>query len=379
MTDDGTSGGSQQCLTDLASRLRASSYDPIVLLYQQTRHVEQLSSLGVEVHVWRREPPARPPFKLLRNVGLTAYAIARRVAFVRQHRIDLVHLNNSPGGGYDDWVPAAKLSGRAIITHARAPFSLPSFSLWRTLATRFDAVIAISDFMLRSAVEAGLPAGRIVRIHDGIDATAYARTVSRSRAAVRAELGVDESTQLVLMPGHLRRWKGQHKVLRALALLPPADRERIRVVFAGAAGKLNGAYFEELRRTRDELGLERTVQFLGERSDVADLINASDLVLHASIEPEPFGLVIVEAMALGKALIASNRGGPSEIVTPASGVLVDAQSEHEIADAVRRLISSEALRQKLGSGARARVNEFSLDATVRNVEAVYARLIRKQA
>jgi glycosyltransferase involved in cell wall biosynthesis len=117
------------------------------------------------------------------------------------------------------------------------------------------------------------------------------------------------------------------------------------------------------------------VAFLGERSDVPDLTNAADLVLHAATKPEPFGLVLLEAMALGKPLVAANLGGPVEIVTPESGMLFDPGVPAELARILEQLVTDADLRRRLSDGALLRVQDFSLDQTVAGVQAVYAELL----
>jgi glycosyltransferase involved in cell wall biosynthesis len=189
------------------------------------------------------------------------------------------------------------------------------------------------------------------------------------------------------MVGNIKRWKGQGVVLDALSLLGADLRNRIRVLFigdlenapasaTGYARSKPGLYYEELQRTVTERCLTDCVKFLGRRQDVPDLMNAADVVVHASTKPEPFGLVVVEGMALGKPVIAANDGGPADIVVPGSGLTFDTQKPEQLAQALQRLAADPRLQVSLGTGARARAREFTIDRTVRAVEQVYRELVQ---
>ena len=117
------------------------------------------------------------------------------------------------------------------------------------------------------------------------------------------------------------------------------------------------------------------VLFLGSRQDVPDLVNAADLCLHASVMPEPFGLVLLEAMALGRTMIAARIGGPAEILTPDSGVLFDPTLPAELTAALSRLVADPAERARIGQAALRRVEEFSLERNVAGNVRVYRELL----
>ena len=108
---------------------------------------------------------------------------------------------------------------------------------------------------------------------------------------------------------------------------------------------------------------------------VSDLVNAADLAIHASVKPEPFGLVVVEAMALGKPVIGASTGGPAEVLTPECGITHDVQDPGELARALTRLVNDPAERARLGANALLRVEEFSVRRTIEGTERVYHRFL----
>lgn len=376
---DGTSGGSHQAMFDLARHLDPSRYTPVALFYQNNSFVDRLRSLGVQViiweEVWRREhgTPSRW-FTPRRVVGL-AQAISRRVALLRRERIDLVHMNNSPSYGYLDWLPAARMLGIPCVTHLRGDLYPIKGELMRWLNCRFDRYIAISGYMKGVLESERFPRRRILQIEDGIDIDGLRRRVTRSRSAVRAELGVVDGALLAVMVGHLRTWKGQDVVLRALGGLEPPLRARLHVAFVGADDR----FAPEFRQSLDDLvrthGLESSVSFLGARTDVPELMNAADLVVHASTRPEPFGLVVVEGMALGRLVIAAALGGPAQILGDGSGWTFDPQRPAELTELLRRVILDPEVAAKYGEVALARAQRFTIQQTTNQMQNVYDELL----
>jgi len=100
-------------------------------------------------------------------------------------------------------------------------------------------------------------------------------------------------------------------------------------------------------------------------------MNAADIVVHASTDPEPFGIVVVEGMALGKAVLASALGGPLEIITPGTGLLFDPAHPEQLAAAIDRVAADANFRGELGRAARERADVFSVRALVSGTEAAY--------
>ncbi len=381
VNEDGTAGGSHQCLFDIARSLDRTRYTPVALFYQNNRFAERLSALGIRTLIWEKEraqeTPRRPPLRRLKQIVGLGLAVRRRLQLLQSERIDLVHMNNAPAIGYHDWFPAAKLSGIPILTHARLQFRMPR-GAWRWLMRSFDAVIAISQEIERFSLAQGIPAERITQIYDGIDVAALHASIQRIPEEVREELGVAPEDILVAMVGHLRTWKGQDLALDALHRIAPPLRERLKLVFVGGVGLGDEPYFDSLRDTVSRHGLQSSVTFVGERSDAAAIMQAADIVLHASTRPEPFGLVVVEGMALGRAVIASGIGGPAEIITPGTGILFDPTRPDELATALATLAADPENRRRLGEAGQRRASDFSVEQNVEAIQALYGSLLRRQ-
>jgi len=377
--EDGTTGGSYRALCDLVRRLDRRRFEARVVLYQRGPAAAEIEAAGVRVEAWdaireaeRQFSGPQHPWRRLRGVF---EAIRGRAHWMRAAGIDLVHLNNSPGVGFDDWLPAARLAGVPCMTHLRGPFPVAGSGVGRWLQQRFDAVIAVSRWMAGAAAAAGIPADRIRVVYDGVDRDALAAALRRQPAAVRAELGLAADDFVVLLAGHLRPWKGQRLALEALVRTSPRLRSRLRLVLAGAAPPAEAAYRGELEAFARDAGLGACVRFLGERRDVPDLMRAADVVLHASTSPEPFGLVVTEAMALGRPVVAARLGGPCEIVTEGTGLLFDPSRPDELTFLLEQLYEQPQLRERLGAAGLSRAADFDIRHTVAGVERCYAGLL----
>jgi glycosyltransferase involved in cell wall biosynthesis len=378
--EDGTVGGSHQAQYDLVRRLDRSRYQPVVAYYQGNRFVAMMHELGVEVHILEdlrrlerrvRERAGRAPRLLDSLTG----AILRRRRFLLDHKIALVHLNNSPATGADDWLPAARLAGLPCVTFSmgNAPDGLGP--VHRRLARSFDRILVIGEHVRATYREQGYPASLLTTTQIGVDLESFRSRVVRTPGAIRREVGVASDKVMACMVGNLRHWKGQHVVVEALARMDPLVRSGLVVLFVGSVGPEFEEYAGGLHREVERLGLEGCVRFLGGRTDVPDLLGASDLGLHASVVPEPFGLVVVEAMAMGLPVVATSIGAPGRVVTPECGRTFDPSEPGELAGALEELVTNPELRRSLGAAALARADGFHARGMVEATERVYADLL----
>lgn len=378
--EDGTVGGSHQALFDLVVGLDHASFEPIVLFHEDNVFVRQLRLRGIEVVLFggfKRKKRAIDPFGAL-VTKLTRYAtdVFRCRSELRRLRIDLLHLNNSPKTGNDNWLLAARSLGIPCIVTAMGDVGRPNRLIHRWLYRRFDLYLAVSRHVADTLREQGVDPDRIELIYLGVDFESLRKRVVRSREAVRDELGVGQDRILVLMVGNIRAWKGQREVIAALRLLPQNIWSRMRVCFAGATASIDAPYEAELRHEVARAGLGECVKFLGPRSDVPDLYYAADIAVHASTSPEPFGLVVPEAMALRCAVIAASSGGAAEVIVPGTGILCDPSRPEEYAGALEQLVRDDALRGAIAAAAPARAALFSIERNIEGTSRAYRRALQ---
>lgn len=190
------------------------------------------------------------------------------------------------------------------------------------------------------------------------------RDVSADDArAARAELGVREDEVLFGVFGRLQRWKGQDVFVEAAAQVARGFPRARFVIVGGSVFGLEPEFLAGLERRVAELGLSERLAFTGFRKDVPRLMAACDVVCHTTRVAEPFGMVLIEAMALERPVIATRGGGPSEIIdSDASGVLVPPDDAPALATAMLALAENPDRRRSIGAGGAARVrSHFTID------------------
>jgi glycosyltransferase involved in cell wall biosynthesis len=226
--------------------------------------------------------------------------------------------------------------------------------LLRAHTERCAAVIANSLSVAADVRAACGPQLRIFPIHNAVDLKHFAPAGSALDLDRLAELPPPSGPVVRIgLVATMARWKGHEVFLRALKLL--ADEPAVRgYVIGGALYQTRGSQYqlEELRRLARRVGLDGRVGFTGFVTDAAAAMRALDVVVHASVQPEPFGLVIAEAMACGRAVVVSRAGGAAEIITPGEDALVhEPGSAESLAAALRELVRDPALRARLGESA----------------------------
>jgi glycosyltransferase involved in cell wall biosynthesis len=378
--EDGTVGGSHRVLFDLVCNLDRTWYEPVVLFYQNNVYVSRLRADGVDVVVLEdvrvRERVIRRNGSRVAKLFENFATIVRRFRFLRQHRIDLIHINNSPLTGNDDWLPAARMLRIPCVASVMGDARGPGGGwLHKRLFRAFDHYLSVSEFITHAMLRAGIRSDRMDLIYPGVDLESFRARVKRSPEDVRRELGIPGDAVMALMVGNVRQWKGQHVVLAALERMAATVRDRFYVAFAGALTVNDRSYMHELEATVQRAGLTDHVTFLGSRDDVPDLLNASDIALHASVRPEPFGLVVVEAMSLGKAVVAANSGGPAEVVDRSSGITFDPMVPAQLAEVLTDLVRDPIRRVELGKGALQRAEQFTARRYAAGVRRVYERVL----
>ncbi len=378
--EDGTVGGSHRVLFDLVSNLDRTQYEPVVLFYQDNVYAARLRTHGVDVvvleEVRARERFIRRNGNRLAKLFENCATIVRRFRFLRQHRIDLIHINNSPATGNDDWLPAARVLRIPCVANVAGDARGPGGGwLHKRLFRAFDHYLSVSEFITQAMLRAGIKSDRMDLIYPGVDLESFRARVKRTREEVRRELGIPGHAVMALMVGNVRQWKGQHVVLAALEQMPATARNGFYVAFAGGLTVDDRPYMNELEATVKRADLADHVTFLGSRDDVPDLLNASDIALHASVRPEPFGLVVVEAMSLGKAVVAANSGGPAEVVDRSSGITFDSMVPAQLAEVLTNLVHDPIRRDELGKGALQRAEQFTVRRYASGVRRVYERML----
>ena len=346
-----------------------------VLLGQEGPLVDRLLQSGVSVEVFPMAETARDLRRDRVRAGRrTAVSATRALTYtfclawrLRRLRPDLVHTNSLKSALYGG--VAGRLAGVPVVWHVRDRIAedylpAPAVRLVRLLARRLpSAIIGNSRATLATIGETNVPQAvvpsPVVVGFTGETGAAGPRRGDTAPPGLR-----------VGMIGRLAPWKGQHIFLESFArAFPDGD---AHAVLVGSALFGESAYEEELRRQVAGLGLEQRVTFRGFCADIGSELAGLDVVVHASVTPEPFGQVVVEAMGMGLPVVAAAAGGPAEIVEDGvTGVLFPPGDVDALSVVLKRLSSDRELRGRLGTAARDRARDFSPQVVAPMVMTVY--------
>jgi glycosyltransferase involved in cell wall biosynthesis len=354
-------GGAELSLRHLAKHGRGQGVRWVVVFLQDGPMVGDLRNLGVTVEV--------ASAGRLRQPHRSLAAIARIVAIARRERAEVIVGWMTKGHIYGG--PAAKLAGRPAIWYQHGNPGLRG--RFERVANILPARGVITVSRANGRAQAMLRPVRPQRtVYPGAELDRFDVRRLAAPGELRARLGLPVAGPLVGIVGRLQRWKGVHVLIDALALLH-ASHPQAHCVVVGGAHEHEPAYADELARQVAALGLGSHVTFAGFQRDVARWMQAMDVVVHAS-DREPFGIVVVEAMALGKPVIAGSQGGPREIVRDGvDGLLVPYGDAAALATTLRRYLDDPAFARRLGVAARQRATEFSARRYAENViSAVHA-------
>lgn len=357
-------GGAETSLVELLSSIRAAEpdWELALLINGEGPLPSKARSLGVSVRVV-------PMPAALEKVGDSGWrgrlavlkAFPAAVDYLHRLRdalsaeqADLIHATGFKMHVLSMW---AKPRGVPVIWHIHdyvRPRPLMS-RLLRWHASRCARVIANSQSVAADIRNALGPQTRIETIYNAIDLRRFSPEgpgldLDRISGLPPAEPG----TIRVGLAATFARWKGHHTFLKALSMLPSIPLVRGYII-GGPIYQTAGSQHtvEDLQVEADQLGLRGRVGFTGFLDDIPSAMRALDVVVHASTQPEPFGMAIAEGMACGRAVIVSQAGGASEIFEDG----VDALG-HEPGDAaalahrIAQLASSAGLRSALGQSAR---------------------------
>ncbi len=378
---DGTVGGSFFSLLFLVSGLDRSRYEPIVVFAADNALRPRFHDAGIttRVHPTPRPVTLKGPLGRLIAKGanfLRGWVVEpiRLARLLRRERIQLLHLNNSITRNHT-WTLGALLARIPCITHERGindrykPRDL-------LLGRRMQSIICISAAVRDNFPARGVHGLPLVTIHNGLDPAQM--RVTRDPGEIRAELGVSADARLVGIVGNIKPWKGQEVVIRAMANLRD-EHPDVVCLLIGDTSPDDMAYRQRMHALISELGLDRRVLITGFKQDIANYVNVLAIQIHASVAPEPFGRVLLEAMALEKPLVASGDGAVPEIlVDGVTGYLFPPNDPDALAARLRELLVDPAAVASMGRAGRQRLEaEFSITRNVAETQRLYERLLTR--
>lgn len=360
-------GGGAVSLLNLLKRLDRRRFNPVVVCPSQGALVDALKSIGIKVEII--EMGALKDFHFVSFFS----SIIKLSRLIKEERIDIVHSNAVCSRESFSSAIAAKMRKTPFIYHVRILDSI----IWleRILVHLSDRIVVISE-VVRKNLCWFKDQKKIVKIYNGIDLDEFNPRISQE--TMRKEFGLGPEAIVVGTTGMLVPHKGIQYFLQAAAgIVKKCPNARFLVV--GGPIKKFKNYREKLEKLTGLLGLNEKVIFTGFRADLPRILAGIDIFVLASTR-EAFGRTLVEAMAVGKPVVATRVGGITEVVEDGvSGLLVSPRNPQAIADAVINLIRDKDKANGMGLAGRRRAMEFfDINANVQGTTELYEALIGRK-
>ena len=401
-------GGVEVVLEQLAKGLDRNQYEPVVLIDTSIHSDfrERLSNAYIEIIELKKysenQTIKEPVIRKKKDIGERIEAALGRKVFqvyfslrtlfdfflkdlpqvksyvkaIRENRIDLVHTHHDLRLSKPE-VIASKICNVPCVGHRHAYLHYSYFD--RVFIRFLKAVVYISKDVANHYYDQGELKTRGAIIHNGVDVKKFSKFDSEQVRKKEFKCKPDEI--LVGIIGRIDWWKGQEYFIEAIADIAK-QKPSIRGIIIGGLKNRHIVhrmqYYNYLKSLIKSLDVQDNIEFLGYRNDVPRLISAMDVVVHASATPEPFGLVVIEAMAAKKPLVATAAGGVLDIVEDGvNGLLVPCQNSKAMAQAISKIISDPNKAKNMGLAAHQHVmSEFTLERQLTAVQTLYDFILK---
>lgn len=354
-------GGAERELLAIVERLTRSGYCPAVVGPKEGALAEELAHRQVRLIDGRL-----PPWRKFKGWFQRSGAVRRLREVIEAEQPSLVHVNDFW------WVPQTLRATRQIpvpvIAHVRQ--EIQPWKVQRYDLDQADLVFAVSGPIRRSLEAGGAPREKLDTLYSGLDGERIPTKLDKDGA--RRRLGFAPDVLLIGTVANLFPRKGYEIIIPVLPELVKALPTLHYLIVGGG----DAAYEQRLRRQVWTLGLEAHVHFVGFQANVYPYLAALDVYVHPA-QMEGFGIAVLEAMAMGKPVVATEVGGLPEIVLEGeTGYLTPPGDAPAVAKAALVLLRDQELRDKLGEAGRRRVlTVFTMDAMMGRLLGSYGRLV----
>ncbi len=353
-------GGGERVFADLCSALMSRGHRVGAVVRKRGELAGALNEAGVEIVMARKYS------------GPCLFSAGRLGRTIAAGGWELINAHTPPDYTFAALVRRLSRSKPKLVFTRHILLPLGGSPLHKWVLGSADAIIAVSEAVKEVLLQHRfIDPCKVRAILNGIDVDKFVSGRSRS---LRSSLNVGKDQRLVGILGEVSPHKGQELFVKAALLLLKQGCEA-KFVVAGPTKHKNVSYRGHLRSMVESSGRSSQISLVDRVLDMPDAMRSLDVMVLAS-EAEPFGLVTVEAMACGCAVVATRSGASSEIITDGQdGLLVEPGFPESIADAVSALLDDEALRTRLARGAReTAVSRFALHTNVDEVERLYREL-----
>ena len=348
--------GSPKALVSQLELLDRARFTPLFLASGEGPLLDALAARDVEIL-------RRPVSTVTWRRPLASWrALRAQMAFLRSHRIDLLHVNEM--GWNFDIVLAAWALSIPVVLQLHLPGGVAFQNLHRFAARR---VLLVSRSHRSAIAHVERFHGQIEVLYGPVDVDLY-----RAARSIRPSLGLQPEHIVVCVVAQLRAGKGIDVALDAARRLA-ADYPQLRFLMVGPPGRGEEEFGQRMMAEAERPPLAGVVHFLGSRQDVPDILASSDVFLLPT-HAETFGRVVIEAMAAGKPVVASRIPVIEEIVTSSDlGILVSPRTGVAFADALRSVIARTDRGRTMGErGRESLTGRFDQATVARQLNEMYA-------
>ncbi len=354
-------GGAERELLLILEHLERQSYAPVMVCPDKGPLVDELNRLGIEM----RYVPL-PPWRKVLAYPKRARSIRQLQDVIREIHPALIHVNDIW------WVPHSLRAnsglGVPILAHVRQ--EIEPRKVHRYGLDRADVVLPMSRHIQQSLEAGGVPGRRLLTLYSALDMTRVPQREDGRRRGRR--FGIPDDVPLIGTVANLFPRKGYEVILKALPkILVSFPTMQYVIIGQGGSG-----YERSLRSLVGNLGLEKTVHFVGFQKEVYSCLAAMDIYVHPALM-EGFGIAMLEAMAMEKPIVASRVGGIPEVVEDGvTGLLVPPGDPEALASAVLRLVRDPNSRQFMGRAGKQRLQaHFTVEQIMKKLQFLYTRVV----
>lgn len=361
----GKVGGGETHIVDLVKHLNKEHFQPVVLSFTDGEMIDTLNDIGVENYVIHSEKAF--DFSTWKNVK----------TLMREKEIDLIHIHGTRATSNVYWA-AKKLDLPTVYTihgwsfhddqNALVKNARIFFEKWITKKT--DCNISVSSSNQQTGFK-NIPGFESVVIHNGIDLVKFNPDCAK-RKNLRNELNIAQNAFVISFIGRMTAQKDPLTLIKAFKEIISEYPNAVLLMVG------DGELKDKAIALTKEFGLEKSVIFQKSRADVADILFSSDIFCLPSLW-EGFPIALLEAMAMRKAVIATEVDGSVEIIqNKKNGILVKPQNIQMLTDAIKELISNNSLKTKLAIAAQQTIlNDFDVKNMTKKIEDVYLNVLHQ--
>lgn len=357
-------GGAELIFLQLMQEVRNKKINWLVIFLENGPMIDQIKKLGIKTKVIEAGR-LRNPLKFIST-------ITRIVSIAKKEKVDLIF----------SWMGKAHLYGgfAALLTNIPSGWYQHGIAsknnFMDKIATALPAKYILTCSETGAKAQSKLwPKHKIKIVYPGVELGQFNPSIMPTILEIRKKLNLPEKGPIIGTVGRLQRWKGMHGLIEAMPIILKKYPDANCVIIGGEHG-LEPDYLSYLKKRIDCLKLKDKVVLAGFQKNIPEWMQAMDVVVHAS-KNEPFGIVIVEAMALGKPVVAGPEGGPTEIITEGlNGLFAPYGNAKMLAKQILRYLDDPIFAKKIGEAAKKRAREFSTQNYVENFIKVTSEFIK---